>query len=77
MSTAELKIDLINRITNLKNIAVMKQIKHLLDLESKEVYQLTTEQKKRITLGREQLKNNQTISHEDLQQEISEWLSTK
>ena len=77
MSTAELKIDLINRIANLKDIAIINQIKHLLDSEDDEVYQLTTEQKKRIALGREQLKNNQTISHEDLQQEISAWLGTK
>lgn len=77
MDTAELKIDLINRIVNLKDIAVMEQIKSLLDLEEVETYQLSTEQKGRISLGREQLKNKQTISHEDLQQEISEWLNTK
>lgn len=77
MDTAELKIDLISRIANLKDIVVMEQIKSLLDLEEVEIYQLSTEQKRRISLGREQLKNKQTISHEDLQQEISEWLNTK
>lgn len=77
MDTAELKIDLISRIANLKDIVVMEQIKSLLDLEEVETYQLSTEQKRRISLGREQLKNKQTISHEDLQQEISEWLNTK
>lgn len=77
MSTAELKIDLISRIANLKNTAVMEQIKNLLDFEKEEIYQLTPEQKRRIELGREQLKNNQTISHEDLQQEINQWLGTK
>ncbi len=70
MSIAELKIELINRIANLEDIAVMEQIKQLLDSEVDDVYQLTAEQKKRIELGREQLKNKQTISHEDLQQEI-------
>lgn len=48
----------------------MEQIKSLLDLEEVETYQLSTEQKRRISLGREQLKNKQTISHEDLQQEF-------
>lgn len=80
MSTAELnivKIDLISRIANLKDIAVIEQVRRVLDFEKNEVYQLTTEQKRRIALGREQLKNNQTIAHEDLQKEISEWLGTK
>lgn len=80
MSTAELntiKIDLINQIANLKDIAVIERVKRLLDFEKEGTYQLTAEQKKRIALGREQLKNNQTIAHEDLQNEINEWLGTK
>lgn len=77
MNTAELKIDLISRIANLKDIAVMEQIKSLLDVEKGESYQLNSEQKERISLGRAQLKNKQTVSHEDLQQEISKWLDTK
>ena len=38
MSTAELKIDLISRIANLKDIAVMEQVKRLLDFDKDEVY---------------------------------------
>jgi len=34
-------------------------------------------QKKRIESARLQLKNGQTISHEDLQKEIDQWLSSK
>ena len=40
-------------------------------------YQLSNFQKERISLGREQLKNGQVISNEDLQPEIDQWLSTK
>jgi hypothetical protein len=34
-------------------------------------------QRKRIDLARKQLKNGQTIAHEDLQKEVDQWLSAK
>jgi hypothetical protein len=41
------------------------------------VYELSDFQKKRIELGRQQVEDGQTISHEDLQKEIDQWLNAK
>jgi predicted transcriptional regulator len=44
---------------------------------SDSVYELSDFQKKRIELGRQQVEDGQTISHEDLQKEIDQWLNAK
>lgn len=44
---------------------------------SDKVYELSDFQKKRIALGRQQLKDEQTISNNDLQKEIDKWLNSK
>jgi predicted transcriptional regulator len=44
---------------------------------SDSVYELSDFQKKRIELGRQQIEDGQTISHEDLQKEIDQWLNSK
>jgi predicted transcriptional regulator len=44
---------------------------------SDSVYELSDFQKKRIELGRQQIEDGQTISHEDLQKEIDQWLNAK
>jgi hypothetical protein len=44
---------------------------------SDNVYELSDFQKERIELGRQQLKGGQTISNEDLQKEIDQWLNSK
>jgi hypothetical protein len=41
------------------------------------IYKLSDYEKERIYLAREALKNGQTISHENVQKEIDQWLSEK
>lgn len=59
MSTSELqlKLDIINRITELKEIRVIKEIKKLLDFELEDnLYELSSEQKNRVAEARKEYK---------------------
>lgn len=60
MSTAELKLklELINKITELKEIRIVKELKKLLDFElDKEIFELSQKQKNRITKARKEYSN--------------------
>ena len=63
MSTAELKIDLINRIANLKEAHLVKEIQRLLDFEIDEgVYKFSKEQKQRIVEARKEYADDKVLS---------------
>jgi len=74
MNTDELKLDIINRITNLKEAYIIEEIKKLLDFESEEgVYQLSDEQKKRLT----EAKTDKVLTEAEANSEIEKWLNEK
>jgi len=78
MSTIELREKIINQLANIHDASFLRALKILIDSKvEKEVYKLSDYQKERIRSGREQLRNNQTITHDDLQKEIDQWLLTK
>jgi hypothetical protein len=78
MNTVELRHMINQRISLIDDEPFLVAIKTILDSKvSPSIYKLSNFQKERISLGREQLKNGQVISHEDLQSEIDQWLSTK
>jgi len=78
MSTIELREKIINQLANINDASFLRAIKILLDSKvEKEVYKLSDYQKERIRRGREQLIKNQTISHDELQKEIDQWLRSK
>lgn len=78
MSTIELREKIINQLANINDVSFLRAIKILVDSKvEKEVYKLSDFQKERVRTGREQLRNNQTITHDDLQKEIDQWLLTK
>ncbi|WP_445430440.1 hypothetical protein [Chryseobacterium indoltheticum] len=80
MSTSELqmKLDLINRISILDDARIIKEIKKLLDFELDEkVYELNQSQKDRIEEARNEYKNAQTLTEEDANNEIDQWLNEK
>jgi len=71
MSTAELKIDLINKITNIKETRIIKEIQRLLDFEMDEGdFQLNEAQESRIT----EALNDNILTEEQANKEIEEWL---
>ncbi|MHC1774156.1 MAG: hypothetical protein AB9834_01965 [Lentimicrobium sp.] len=78
MSTIELREKIINQLANINDASFLRAIKILVDSKvEKEVYKLSDYQKERVRTGREQLRNSQTITHDDLQKEIDQWLLTK
>ena len=80
MSTAELKLklELINKITELKEIRIVKELKKLLDFElDKEIFELSQKQKNRITKARKEYYNGEVFTNEEVENEIEQWLNEK
>ena len=74
MSTAELKIDLINKITKLKEGRIIEEINKLLDFElDNSEYKLSVTQRNRIF----EAKNDKVLTEEEANNEIDEWLKGK
>lgn len=75
MSTAELKIDLINQITNIEDSFKLNEIMQFLKLQKEEsVYVTSKEDEKAILAAKKQVAEGKYVTHEDLQEEIKEWL---
>lgn len=78
MNSIELRHIINDRISLIDDESFLSAIKTILDSKvSSAVYKLSDFQKERIDSGREQLKNGNAISNDDLQSEISKWLNTK
>lgn len=78
MSTIELRELIINQLSHINDISFLKAIKTIIDSKAEEeVYKLSDYQKERIRIGREQLVKGQTISHDEVQKEIEQWLLSK
>lgn len=74
MNTAELKIDLINKITKLKEVHLIEEIQNLIDFElEKGVFKLSSAQKKRIT----EAKIDSVLSEGKANSDIEKWLKEK
>lgn len=75
MTTAELQIDLINRITGITDSNKLEEILQLVKFQSDKTVYITDEEEKRIVAeAREEIASGKTISNEDLQSEITAWL---
>lgn len=74
MNAAEIKLDLINRIANLKESRIIDEIKNLLDFEQdKSVFQLNDDQKTRLLNAQ----NDEVINEDEANSEIEKWLQEK
>ncbi len=74
MSTAELKIDLINKVTKLKEGRIIEEINKLLDFElDNSEYKLSIAQRNRIL----ESKNDKVLTEEEANIEIDEWIKGK
>lgn len=75
MSTAELKIDLINKITQITEKVKLEDIMQLLRFQTDEtVFETTEEDKRAIEEARVQIKNGEVITNEEMQNEFQRWL---
>lgn len=78
MGTIELKNIIVERLSHIDDLSFLNAIKTIVDNKVSEgAYKLSDYQKKRIESSRLQLKSRQTISHDELQKEIDQWLSSK
>lgn len=74
MSTAEIKLDLINKITNLKETRIIEEIQKFLDFELDEgIFEVSALQKVRLA----EAKNDIILSEDDANNEIEKWLQEK
>ena len=74
MSTAELKLDLIQKITDLKEIRIIEELQNLLDFETdRGIFQINPAHRNRIL----EAKNDDVLSEEEANLEIEEWLKEK
>lgn len=65
MNTSDLKLDLINRITQLKEARIVEEIQKILDFElDQNDYILNEAQKERIAEAREEYKNKTYLTED-------------
>ena len=75
MSTAELKLNLINQIAGITDKVRLKEIMQLLEFQADESLYITNkEEKEAVKEAQNQIKNGDGISNEDVQKEIKSWL---
>lgn len=75
MNTAELKLDLIQQITNLTDGAKLRELIQFVRFQSdKSIHTTTEEEKQAIIEAKNQIANGEVIANEDMQKEINEWL---
>ena len=78
MSTIELRQIISEWLLQINDESFLNALKTIVESKiSSGIYQLSEYEKERIFLAREDLKNGQTISHENLQMEINQWFSRK
>lgn len=78
MNASDLKINLIQRITQLKERRIVEEIQKLLDFElDTGEYILTDSQKDRIAEAQQEYKNSAFLTDEQANQDIEQWLKEK
>ena len=78
MSTIELRHIISEHLSHIDDESFLTALKIITEGKiSGSTYKLSDLQKERIDLARQELKNGETIAHDDLQKEIDEWLSEK
>lgn len=78
MSTVELRHIITEKLSQIEDESFLNAIKTIIESKiSGGVYELSDYQKKRVSIAREELQTYQTISHEDLQKEVDQWLNEK
>ncbi|MBX7225239.1 MAG: hypothetical protein K1X55_04365 [Chitinophagales bacterium] len=75
MSIAELKLDLINKISQVRENYIIEELQNLIDFELSELNYVTNDvQKLRIEESRLEYKNGNILSELSANAEIEEWL---
>ena len=76
MATTDLKEKLIERIRRTEDLQLLEEISRLLELQEPDrIYHVNDQQRKNISEAKEQIQNNQSISNENANKDIHEWLN--
>jgi hypothetical protein len=76
MPDTTLKDKLINKIKETDDPVILEEVSHLFELQEPDtIYEVNEPQKKAIGEARGQLKNNQTLTDEQANKDIDEWLN--
>jgi len=76
MPDTSLKDKLINKIKETDDPAILEEVSNLFELQEPDtIYQVNEEQKKAIEESKEQIKNNQTLTDEQADKDIDQWLN--
>lgn len=74
MNTADLKLDLISKITELNDVSIIRELQKLLDFElDKGIFELNEAQKERIA----EAQRDEVISDEQANKDLAQWLQDK
>lgn len=75
MSTAELKLSIIQHIANISDQLILEELSEVLKLQPNEsLYQLSEEEQSAIQEARKQIQEGKTFTHEKVQEEVQQWL---
>jgi hypothetical protein len=78
MGTLELRHIITEHLSHIDDEPFLNALKTIIESKVSEgEYKLSDFQKKRIDIARQGLKSGQTITHNDLQKEIDQWLGSK
>ena len=78
MNREELKIDVINKINQLKYPHIIEDIQKLINFElSTDLYNLSEEQINRVKEAKEEYQNSEILNKQEANQEIEKWLNEK
>jgi len=72
--TAQIKNNLISRIRDSKDLKFLKALQTIFDTSEQSLYQLSTEQEESINIGREEIKNGNSLKNGDVISEMRKWL---
>jgi hypothetical protein len=78
MSGIELKEKLINSINKTDNEELLHEVYRLLEIENEdiEVYKLSDEQRKAISISQQQIINGEFLTNQEADNQIEEWLKS-
>lgn len=76
MSTAELKLQIINKVSSINDELILEEIYRLIDIESgmDSLYRLSDEERKAIEIGRKDINEGRLYSSEQADNMVKEWL---
>jgi len=78
MGTVELRNIITEKLSHIDDPSFLNAIKTIIESKAAEgTYKLDDYQRIRVNSAREDLKNRRTISHDNLQKEIDQWLGSK